>query len=169
MASTASSPPFVHLSVPNRSLGPAGRRWALAAIAATTLGVGTFAAAIGAWPVMPFAGLEVALLALAFRVVQAHDADYERVEVGEHEVVVEGRDARKQYRFVANRAWARVVVGRSGGRCTLQLAYAGRSVPLGRMMSDAGRRRLARALRGRMAVTVKQGFSGNNKGSRQCF
>ena len=35
MSSSASSPVFVHLSVPNRSLGPAGRRWALAGIAVT--------------------------------------------------------------------------------------------------------------------------------------
>jgi uncharacterized membrane protein len=154
MASSAGSPPFVHHWVPNRSLGPAGRGFALAAIAATTLGVAGFAAFIGAWPVMPFAGLEVALLALAFRVVQWHDADYEKIEVGEHEVVVEGRHARDEFRFVTNRAWARLVVGLRAGRCTVQLAYGARRVPLGRMMTDAERRRLVRALRDRMAVTA---------------
>ena len=154
MSSCAVSPSFVHVWVPNRSLGPAGRGWALAAIAATTLGAAAFAASIGAWPVMPFAGLEVALLALAFRVVQSHDADFERLEVGEHEVVVEGRRARDEFRFVANRAWARLVVGLAGGHCTLQLACGGRRVPLGQMMTDAQRRRLARELRGRLAVTA---------------
>lgn len=151
---SAVSPSFVHLSVPNRSLGPAGRRFALGAIAATTLGVAAFAASIGAWPVMPFAGLEVLLVVAAFHVVQRHDADYERVEVGEHEVVVEGCHARCPFRFVANRAWARLVVGLAGGRCTLQLAYAGRRVPLGRMMTDAERRRLARELRARLGVAA---------------
>jgi uncharacterized membrane protein len=155
MASSAASPPFVHLSVPNRSLGPAGRRVALGAIAATTLGVAAFAVSIGAWPVMPFAGLEVALLALAFHVVQRHDADYERLEVGEHEVVVERRCARERFRFVANRAWARVVVQLAGGRCTLALAYAGRRVPLGKMMTDAERRRVARELRARLGVAAQ--------------
>ena len=154
MASSAGSPLFVHLSVPNRSLGPAGRRWALAAIAATTLGVAGFAASLGAWPVMPFAGLEVALLALAFRVVQLHDGDFERVEVGEHEVVVEGRRAARRFRFVANRAWARLVVRLSGGRCTLHLAYGGDRVAVGQLMSDAERRRLARELRARLAVSA---------------
>jgi uncharacterized membrane protein len=151
---SAVSPPFVHLSVPNRSLGPAGRRFALGAIAATTLGVGAFAASIGAWPVMPFAGLEVLLLAAAFHVVQRHDADYERVEVSEHEVVIEGCHAHSRFRFVANRAWARLVVGLAGGRCTLQLAYAGRRVTVGRMMTDAERRRLARELRARIGVAA---------------
>lgn len=152
MAPSAVSPPFVHLSVPNRSLGPTGRRWAFGAIAATTFLVAAGAAVIGAWPVMPFAGLEIALLALAFRVVRIHDADFERLEIGEHEVRVEARDAKRVTRFVANRSWARVVVREHGTCCTLRLAYAGRTVPLGRLMSDEGRRRLAEDLRGKIAL-----------------
>jgi uncharacterized membrane protein len=145
---------FVHCSRPNRSLGPAAQRWVLAVIAATTLGVAAGATAFGAWPVMPFAGLEVALVALAFRVLRMHDADFERLEIGEHEVRVEAREARTVTRFVAHRAWARVVLRENGARCTLRLAYAGRTVPLGRMLSDEGRRQLAESLRGRLAVTA---------------
>jgi uncharacterized membrane protein len=145
---------FVHLSRPNRSLGPGAQRCALGAIAATTLGVAAGATAIGAWPVMPFAGLEVALVALAFRVLQMHDADFERLEIGEHEVRVEAREARTVTRVVAHRPWARVVMRERGARCTLRLAYAGRTVPLGRMLSDEGRRQLAENLRGRLPVTA---------------
>jgi uncharacterized membrane protein len=147
-------PPFVLHTVPNRSLGTAGRRWFLGAIGATTLAIAAGAAAIGAWPVMPFAGAEVALLVLAFRVVARHDADFERLEVGEHEVRVESRDAMSVTRFVAHRPWARVVVRSRGYRCTLGLAYAGRVVPLGRLLSDDGRRKLAQDLRGRIAMTA---------------
>jgi uncharacterized membrane protein len=154
MAPFADPLPFVHLSRPNRSLGVAAQRWVLGAIAATTLGVGAGATAFGAWPVMPFAGLEVALVAFAFRVLSKHDADYERLEVGEHEVRVEARDAQSVTRFVAHRPWARVVLRERGARCTLRLAYAGRTVPLGRLMSDEGRRQLAENLRGRLPVTA---------------
>jgi len=154
MAPPADSPPYVHLSVPNRSLGTAGRRWVLGGIAATAFGVASGAAAIGAWPVMPFAGLEVALVAFAFRVVRMHDEDFERLEIGEHEVRVEARRARRITRFVCHRPWARVVVRESGMRCSLQLTYGGRSEPLGRLLSDEGRRALARRLRGRIAVTA---------------
>ena len=146
-------PPYVHLSVPNRSLGPAGRRWAIGLIAATASCIAAGAAAVGAWPVMPFAGLEVALVALAFRVVQAHDGDFERLEIGEHEVRLEAREARRITHFVGHRPWARVVVSDRGRSCTLRLAYAGRAVPLGRLMSDEGRRELAARLRGRISVT----------------
>jgi uncharacterized membrane protein len=145
-------PPYVHLSTPNRSLGVDARRWVLVGIAATTLGIASAALAIGAWPVMPFAGVEVALLAFAFRVLARHDADYERLEVGEHEVRLEWNDAGRVASFVAHRPWVRVLMGRRGDRCTLRLAYAGRTVPIGRMLSDEGRRRLAEDLRGRIPL-----------------
>jgi uncharacterized membrane protein len=148
------SPPYVHFSKPNRSLGVEARRWVLAGMASTTLGIGAGAAAAGAWPVMPFAGLEVALLAIAFRVLGSHDADFERLEIGAAEVRVESRDAQSVTRFVAHLPWARVVMRERGARCTLRLAYAGRTVPLGRMLSDEGRRRLAEGLRGKIAVTT---------------
>jgi uncharacterized membrane protein len=155
MVAEVDSPPFVHHSVPNRSLGPAGRRWFLGAIGATTMVIAAAAAAIGAWPVMPFAGLEIALLMLAFHVVRVHDADFEKIEIGEYEVRVEARDAGTVSRFVAHRPWARIILRERGARCTLGLAYAGRFVPLGRLLSDEGRRKLAQDLRGRIAVTAK--------------
>jgi len=131
-----------------------GRRWALGMIAATTIGISCALALVGAWPVVPFAGLEVLLVAVAFRLVQLHDADFERLTIGEHEVRVEARQARCETRFVARRPWARVVLREDGRRCTLALAYAGKSEPLGRLLSDEGRRALALTLRGRIAVTA---------------
>ena len=147
-------PPYVVHTVPNRSLGPRGRRWFLGAIGFTTMTIAAAAAAIGAWPVMPFAGAEIALLVIAFRVVARHDADFERLEIGEHEVRVESRDALAITRFTAHLPWARVILRSRGERCTLGLAYAGRVVPLGRLLSDEGRRKLAQELRGRIAVTA---------------
>jgi uncharacterized membrane protein len=145
-------PPYIHHAVPNRSLGPAGRRWFLGLIGGTTLAIAGGAAAIGAWPVMPF-GAEIALLVIAFHVVARHDADFERLEIGEHEVRMESRDAFRVTRLVANRPWAQVIVRSRGECCTLDLAYAGKVVPLGRLLSDEGRRKLAQELRGRIAVT----------------
>ncbi len=67
---------------------------------------------------------------------------------------LEALEARRFTRFVAHRPWVRVVVRDRGMRCTLRLAYAGRAVPLGRLLSDEGRRELARHLRGRISVTA---------------
>jgi len=138
--------------MPNRSLGVAARRWVLGWIGLTSLGIASGAAAFGAWPVMPFAGLEVALVALAFHVLRRHDTDFERLEIGEHEVRVEARDARAVTSFVAYRPWACIEVRDRGVHCTLSLAYAGRKVPVGRLLSDEGRRRLAEELRGRIPL-----------------
>lgn len=152
---TADSPSFVHVSVPNRSLGPRGRRWCLAAVGGTTLVVAAGAAMLGAWPVMPFAGIEVALLWLAFRIVQSHDGDYERLEIAGLELRLAARDASRETKVVAQREWARVVLKERGRRCTLGLAYAGKTVPLGRMLSDDGRRELAAQLRGKVRVAAE--------------
>jgi uncharacterized membrane protein len=138
--------------MPNRSLGVAARRWVLGWIGLTSLGIASGAAALGAWPVMPFAGLEVALVALAFHVLRRHDADFERLEIGEHEVRVEARDAHAVTSFVAYRPWACIEVRDRGVHCTLSLAYAGQKVPVGRLLSDEGRRRLAAELRGRIPL-----------------
>src|SRR3954470_933072 len=143
---------FVHVATPNRSLGLDARRWVLAAIAVNTLGIACFVAALGAWPVLPFAGLEVALVALAFHVLGRHDGDYERLEVGEHEVLYEARCGRQVTRFLANRAWARVQVASRGERFAMWLVYGGRSVALGTLLTDEGRRQLAAALRSRLTV-----------------
>lgn len=148
-------PDYARLSVPNRSLSPRGRRIALLMIAAGTLGVGIAAMAVGAWPVMPFAGLEVALVALAFHVLGRHDFDYERFEIRGDVVLVETRCESEVARFSCNRAWASVVCRASGRRCRLSLRHGRDSIALGRLLSDDERRVWAQELRGRMQVVAK--------------
>ena len=47
-------------------MSPAGLAMAFAGLAALTLAIGAGFAMIGAWLVLPFAGLEVAMLAVAY-------------------------------------------------------------------------------------------------------
>jgi uncharacterized membrane protein len=47
-------------------MSPAALLGALAALAAVTLAIGIGFALLGAWPILPFAGLEVLALAMAF-------------------------------------------------------------------------------------------------------
>jgi uncharacterized membrane protein len=60
----------------NCSISPAGLLGAYAALAAVTLAIGIGFALLGAWLVLPFAGLEVLGLAAAF-VVQVRRAGKE--------------------------------------------------------------------------------------------
>jgi uncharacterized membrane protein len=50
----------------NCSMSPAGLATAFAALAVLTLAIGVGFAVVGAWLVLPFAGLEVLMLAAAF-------------------------------------------------------------------------------------------------------
>jgi len=106
------SDPTVGLSLtarPNRSLSPAVRRWVAAGMCVPVLVVATVVTAQGAWLVLPFAGLEVAMIVFAFRWLRAGDGDFETVTILGHELVVR-RSMRGQIteaRF--NLHWVQVV------------------------------------------------------------
>jgi uncharacterized membrane protein len=142
------------MAVPNRSLGPQGRVACLAALAAMPLALGAVATAfLGAWPVLPFAGLEVAVLAYAFHRIACHDGDFERLEIEGRRVRVESRSGARVVSFEGHAPWARLVVRDRPGRCELQVRYAGKSVEIGRMLTDERRRLWAAELGRRMPVT----------------
>lgn len=140
------------MAVPNRSLGPQGRAACLAAIAALTLAIALGAALAGAWPVVPFAGLEVLLVGLAFRAIARHDRDYERLEVRGSRVCLRSRDASREWELEAHAPWAKLVVTDPQGRCELGLRYAGRTVAFGRLLTMERRREWAAELGRRLPV-----------------
>jgi uncharacterized membrane protein len=142
------------MAVPNRSLGPQGRTACLAALAAMPLVLGAVATAfLGAWPVLPFAGLEVAVLAYAFHRIACHDRDFERLEIEGRRVRVEARSGAHVVSFEGHAPWARLVVRDRRGRCELQVRYAGRTVDIGRLLTDERRRLWAAELGRRLPVT----------------
>ena len=157
MFTPAEAMPFLHVTVPNRSLGPRGRQFCVLAIAVTTLAVAGAALALGAWPVAPFAGLEVALVALAFRRIGLHDGDYERLEIAGTKVSVETREAARITRFEGHAPWARLVVAGGPAHCELKFSYAGRGIAIGRLLPEQARRELAAELGRRLPVDSIQG------------
>ena len=133
------APGFSVLLKRNCSISPAALARVFAFLVAVTLGIGIGFAAAGAWLVLPFAGIEVALLAAAFFVNGRHAGDYERIErAGEHltvEVSSAGRTERHEMHVRAARGPARSDV-RSRLRSRLEGADA-----------KCGRRPLDRAFR----------------------
>jgi uncharacterized membrane protein len=146
-------PPQVWTAVPNRSLGPQGRRVCLAAVAVATLAVAAGAAALGAWPVLPFAGLEVALLAVAFRAIARHDGDFERIEIEGGKVRLRARHAARLVELDGHAPWARLLVKEGPAGVTLGLRYAGRTVEFGRLLDERGRLAWAAELGRQLPVT----------------
>jgi uncharacterized membrane protein len=128
---------------PNCSLSPLGRRCFLFLIAGVTFAVAAGFAWFGAWPVLPFAGLEVGVLAWAFREVERHADDYEKISFLGDRVLVERRDGGRVFRHEFNRHWARLLP--DGG--ALKLRSHGREVELGRRLAPEVRQSLLVELR----------------------
>jgi uncharacterized membrane protein len=122
---------YVHIGRRNNSLSRSGRLLALGWLTGVSLGVGLgFGVVAGAWPVLPFAGLEAAALWLAFRHIEKHCSDYERVAIRGGSVrvdIVEGRVVRH---YELNRHWSQVVCDRDGMH--LALRSHGKEVEIGR-------------------------------------
>ena len=106
------------------------------------------AVAIGAWPILPFAGLEVLLVVIAFSVVARHDEDFERLEVVRDKFCWESRNGNNSSVLHGNVAWMRVewcTVGNDGRRY-LRLFYAGQHVLVGAGLTDRDMTNLAAGL-----------------------
>jgi uncharacterized membrane protein len=136
---------YVHTARRNNSLSSSGRRLVFAFILTVSLGIAAaFSLAFGAWPIMPFAGVEMAVLYVAFRYVDRHSGDYERVSIKGDRVAVEVREGTEVARFELNRCWAQVVCEPEGNR--LALRSHGREIELGRHLCDEQRLEMARGL-----------------------
>ncbi len=123
---------------PNRSLSARGRRVWVGLIAANAILMSAMAVVIGAWPILPFAGLEVLLVVVAFALVERHDNDFERLEVVQDKFRWEARNGNNCSSLTGNVAWMRIewcVIGNAGRRY-LRLSYAGQSVLVGACLTE---------------------------------
>ena len=143
----------MHEVLRNRSLSRTGQRLALLVVGGSTVLVGLAITLLyGAWPVLPFAGLEWLGLWWAFRWLAGHDRDYERIVVDGSELQHELRVRSRVWQRTWNRHWCTVVCRTRGSRVELRVRSHGRETVIGRMMMDEDRTRLALALRGLLRV-----------------
>ena len=135
---------YVYTARRNNSLSTSGRRLVFVFILTVSLGIAAvFSLVFGAWPILPFAGLEMGVLYLAFRYIDRHAADYERITIRGDEVAVEVREGSEIRRFGLNRCWAQVV---SDG-AHFALRSHGREIEVGRHVCEERRVDLARDIR----------------------
>jgi uncharacterized membrane protein len=134
---------------PNCSLTPRGARLFVGSLAVVTFSVAGFFALQGLWPVLPFAGLEIGLLAWAVRASMRSSAVREVVVVSEAEVVVERHSPSGSRLSVFPRHWARVTLRDprpAQHPSRLLIESHGRACEVGRFLTDDERRRLAARL-----------------------
>jgi uncharacterized membrane protein len=92
----------------NCSISPAGLAGVFVALAIVVLAIGSAFAIVGAWLVLPFAGLEVLLLGAAYLLYARHAADYERIELASGRLTVEVAEAHTMLRYEMEARRARV-------------------------------------------------------------
>lgn len=104
---------------------------------------------IGAWMVLPFAGLELVLVVLAFVLVMRHRGDYEKITFAEDHVEIEQHVLGKTKHIRFQRYWTRITL-REGesGKTSLWIGSHNQEVEFGRdIMDNAQREELASHLK----------------------
>jgi len=144
---------FERVLSPHRSLPPHGFHLLMLFLGLVSVAVGIGFVSIGAWPVIGFFGLDVALVYLAFRLNYRSAGRSETIRLAENAFTVERvsvQGERRMWRFQP--FWLRVVLEeRSGESNRLFVASHGRSVAIGDFVPPAARRELAAAIRDALA------------------
>ena len=151
----AAGAPVVYSAIikPHRSAGNAGTRTLMLLVAGVWAVVGTVFVIAGAWPVVPFLGLEIALLAGAFALNNKAASAEEAINLTSLALTVRRVDHwGKQTVFTFPPQWLQVntdVIGPKGPR--LELRSHGRSLFIGSFLLPEELMALARTLRRELA------------------
>lgn len=139
---------------PNCSLSPNAAVKVVMSLAALALLVALGFMHMGAWLVLPFAGLEIIAIAYAFYIVHLHAYDFESITITDDSVVIEKRTYKKTTTTVFQRYWAQVNLRGAinakhiNGKSGLFVGSHGKEVELGeRFINDEQRALLARELK----------------------
>jgi uncharacterized membrane protein len=138
---------------PHRSLSQRGFLILMTAVGTVGFAAGLLFYLIGAWPVVGFLGLDVALIYLAFRINYRRARAYEIVRLSRDDLVIERVSHwGERHTWRAQPYWLQVLVdepAEAQGR--LVLRSHGRRVEIGGFLTPAERVDLARALRAALA------------------
>ena len=136
---------YVCIARRNNSLSSSQRLRVFGFILLVSLGIAAgFGVIFGAWPILPFAGVEMVVLYAAFHYVDRHAADYERVTIRGNTVSIEVHEGNRIVRHEMNRYWASIVCAPDGSR--LALRSHGAEIEVGRHLCDTRRLDMAREL-----------------------
>jgi uncharacterized membrane protein len=134
---------------PNCSLTPHGALVFFGAVCVGSFGIAGLMAIQGYWPVLPFAGLEMAVLGWALRASLARRHHREIITVDESEVRITSRYRASESQVVFPRHWAQVKLRRPVSRLhpsRLFIESHGRGYEVGSFLTEEERRGLARRL-----------------------
>lgn len=139
---------------PNPPLPPVACLCLLAAVAAVNIAIALLFVLRGAWPVTPFMGADVALLAWAFFSSSKAAKTREELELSRSELRVDFYPARGEPRHVGlNPYWVKVELNEPlWGRRAITLASHGNRLQIGSFLSPVDRASFAKALAGALGM-----------------
>ena len=139
---------FSAVLMPHRSLGPKGFMVLMGAVCLVNFGTGLLFYMIGAWPVVGFMGLDVALLYAAFRLNFRALRLYETVDLQQDELTVTRvAPSGDSQVWSFNPYWVRLSLEQRIGRPTqLSLASHGNRLVFASFLTDPEREDFALAL-----------------------
>ena len=108
---------------------------------------------IGAWLVLPFVGLEIFALAIAFNYINNHEENYESICIVGDSLVVERSTAQQVSQDVINPYWVKVLQHKlPDGELHLYLQSHGKEIEVGRYLTREQRELLAKQLKQRTGM-----------------
>ena len=150
---------FSAVLTPHRSLGPKGFMVLMAAVCVVSFATGLFFFLLGAWPVIGFMGLDVALIYVAFRLNFRALKLYETVDLTQDALTVTRvAPSGKSQSWSFNPYWVRLSLQPRLGRSSeLSLASHGKRLVFASFLSDAEREDFASALPSALASARSAG------------
>ncbi|KVO07807.1 hypothetical protein WJ71_05655 [Burkholderia ubonensis] len=100
----------------------------------------------GAWLVMPFTGVELLAVGVAFAIYARHAVDYERIRLFPHRLMIERMNAEQLTQIEFNPRWVRVEPGATP-RDPIRLVSRGQTVVIGQHLAQYRRAQFADELR----------------------
>ncbi|AOJ64495.1 hypothetical protein WJ32_16345 [Burkholderia ubonensis] len=117
-----------------------------ASLAGFSLAIAAMLTWQGAWLVMPFTGVELLAVGVAFAVYARHAVDYERIRLFPHRLVIERMNAEQLTQIEFNPRWVRVEPGATP-RDPIRLVSRGQTVVIGQHLAQYRRAQFADELR----------------------
>lgn len=139
----------IWVSHPNHSLSVSGAQllFFIAAVVASVIALAF--TLLGAWPVIPFTGIELAILLWALRRCEKHADDFERITLEAGRLTVETRKGALIERHEFHPYWAQVQYIRTADQQDqrLQIRSHGKAVEIGILLAEEQKTALAKELK----------------------
>jgi uncharacterized membrane protein len=158
---TASARVYLDAEIrPFRSLSQAGFLVVMAVLAGASFTAGVFYVAMGAWPVMGFFGLDVALVWLAFRLSYRQARLVERVRVTADRLdVIRRQPSGRAETWTLSPYWTRVRIDEPAQHDSqIELVSRGETLIVGSFLAPRERRRFAKQLNAALAAAREERF-----------